>query len=135
MVLARTYKSKMWLFAGAAFVAFTAVGLINGRIVRLGPPGENFWLVFPAMLAFFVLAFAATIPWWRRLDDVQKSGHLVSWYWGGQIGAVIVLMALGAGTGVDSDYSRGGVAVFLGEGVAFLVAWLIWRYRMRGSPE
>ena len=135
MAFARTYKAKIYLLAGAAFVAATGAGLVGSRVIRFGPAGENFWLVFPALLAIFALGLAASLPWWRRLDDVQKTGQLVSWYWGGQIGAVIVLMGLVAGTGKQSEYSLGGLAVFLGEAVAFAIAWLIWRFRMRGPTE
>jgi hypothetical protein len=135
MYIARTYRTKMLLLAGGAFVAATLAGFIGSRLVNHGRPGENFWLVFPALLVVFALAAAAMRPWWRRLDDVQKAGQLVSWYWGGQIGAVVVLMALVAGTGTRSEYSRGGLAVFLGEAIFFVIAWLIWRFRLRAPAE
>lgn len=135
MPIATSYKSRMLILASAAFGVAVGVGFVGSRIVRLSPPGENFWLIFPALLVVFAVMIAAVLPWWRRLDDVQKSGQLVSWYWGGQLGAVIVLLALVAATGTRSDLSRGGAAVFVGEGVAFGVAWLIWRWRSRGPAE
>lgn len=135
MALAQSYKTKMLLLAVAALGAATVAGLAGSRIVQLGAPGENFWLVYPALLVMCAIAFAAVMPWWRRLDDVQKSGQLVSWYWGGQIGAVIVLMGLVAATGAHSEFSRGGLAVFLGEAVCFGIAWLIWRWRSSGPVE
>ena len=135
MTITTSYKSRMLVLAGAAFAVAMGVGFVGSRIVRLSPPGENFWLIYPALLAAFALAMAATYPWWRRLDEVQKSGQLISWWWGGQIGAVMVLMALVAATGTRSDLSRGGLAVFLGEAVAFGIAWVIWRWRSRGPAE
>lgn len=135
MAIGQTYRAKMFKLAALAFIAAMAAGLIGGRILRLGPAGENFWLVFPGMLLVFAVGFAAVHPWWRNLDDVQRNGHLVSWYWGAQIGAVIVLVALVAATGSRSEYSLGGLAVFLGEAVAFGIAWLIWRLRLRGPVE
>lgn len=135
MAIEQTYRAIMFKLAALAFVAVTAAGLIGGRILRLGPSGENFWLVFPAMLLVFALGFLAIHPWWRNLDDVQKTGQLVSWYWGGLIGAVIVLMALVAATGSRSEYSLGGQAVFLGEAVVSGIFWLVWRFRLRGPVE
>lgn len=135
MATAQTYRSKMFKLGLLAVGATTFAGFINGRIIRIGAPGENFWLVFPALLLVFALAMAAVQPFWNRLDDVQKNGHLVSWYWGGQAGAVVVLMGLVAATGTHSHYSLGGLAVFMGQAVAFGIAWLIWRLRLRGPVE
>jgi uncharacterized membrane protein len=135
MALARSYKSKMTLLAVAALSVAVLAGAVGSLVVRYSEPGENFWLVYPALLAVFGLAFAAVMPWWRRLDDLQKEGQLVSWYWGGQIGAVVVLMALVAANGAHSDFARGGAAVFMGEAMFFGAAWLIWRWRSRGPAE
>ena len=90
----RTYRSRLRLAAWTGVAAAVAAGIVGGRIVRLGEPGEHFWLVFPALLAVVAVAFAALLPWWRRVDDMQKSAHLVSWYWGGMAGGITVLMAL-----------------------------------------
>ncbi len=135
MAIEQTYRVKMVKLALLALLVASAAGAVGGHLLNLGPPGENFWLVFPALLLVFAIGFWAVHPWWRNLDDVQRTGHLVAWYWGGQAGAVIVLVALVAATGKHSAYSLGGLAVFLGEAVAFGIAWLIWRYRLRGPVE
>lgn len=135
MAIEQTYRAKMFKLALLALLATAAAGSVGGLLLNLGPPGENFWLVFPALLLVFAIGFAAVHPWWRGLDDVQRTGQLVSWWWGGQAGAVIVLVALVAATGKRSEYSLGGLAVFLGEAVAFGIAWAIWRYRLRGPVE
>ncbi len=135
MAFPRTYRSRMIMLFGLGLGAAIATSLVSGRIVRLGPPGEDFWLVYLALLTPFAVMFAAMMPWWRRLDDVQKSGQTISWWWGGQIGGVVVLMALVAATGPHSDFARGGIAMFLGEAAGFTIYWLIWRFRLRGPVE
>jgi hypothetical protein len=117
----RTYRSKLRISLALGIAAVIGVAFIGGRVVRLGEPGENFWFLFPALLAFCVFAFAAIHPWWRKLDDMQRTNHLVSWYWGGQAGGLVVLMALVAATGTDSESSRGALYVVLGQAVGFLL--------------
>lgn len=135
MATEQTYRTKMFKLGALAFVAASAAGIAGGQIVKLSPPGQNFWLVFAGLLAVFAVGITAVHPWWRKLDDVQRTGQMVSWYWGGQIGAIIVLAALVAATGTRSDLSLGGLALFLGEAVGFGIFWLIWRFRLRGPAE
>jgi hypothetical protein len=135
MAIEQTYRAKMFKLAVLGLVGASAAGLFGGWILRQGPPGENFWLVFPAMLLIFAIGFAPVRLWWRNLDDVQKAGQLLSSYWGGLIGAVIALMALVVATGSRSQFSLGGQAVFLTQAAVSGVVWVIWRFRLRGPVE
>jgi hypothetical protein len=131
----RTYRGRMRAFGLLALGAALAAGLVAGRIVRLGAPGENFWLVFPALVAVCALAFAACIPWWRKVDHMQREGQLVSWYWGGIGGATLVLLALVAATGVNSDLARGAMYLVLGQTAGFLAYWFAWQWAHRGAES
>ncbi len=128
-----THRSKLRLAGGLAFAAAVGAGIVAGRVARMGEPGEHFWIVFPALLLICGFAFAACVPWWRRSDDMQKSGQLVSWYWGGSGGAAVALMAIIAATGVRSDMSTGALYLLLGQAAAFALFWLVWWLRHRGS--
>jgi len=129
----QSYRSRMRIALALALVAAIAAGFIGSRVAHAGEPGANFWLVYAGLLAVAALAFAATVPWWRKLDDMQRTGHLVSWYWGGMAGGVAVMMALVAGTGAQSDLSQGALYTVLGQAVGFLLFFGGWRLR-RGGP-
>lgn len=77
-MVAQSYRSKLRFAGWLAGAGAIAAGLITGRIVRAGAPGEHFWIVFPLLLLVCALAFAACLPWWRRMDDMHRTGHLSS---------------------------------------------------------
>jgi hypothetical protein len=120
-------RATVW----AAGVAI-AGGLAGSVLLRFAGPGEYFWLTFPLLVALCVVAGWAAGPWWRRLDDMQRQGHLVSWYWGGIGGMLMTLMALVAATGVRSPLATGGFLVTIGQSAGFLVYWLFWARGRRG---
>jgi|SRR6478752_2603189 uncharacterized membrane protein len=131
----RTYRGRLRAFGLLAVGAALAAGIAGGRIARLGPPGENFWLVFPALVVVCALAFAACIPWWRKMDHMQREGQLVSWYWGGLGAATLVLMALVAGAGVKSDLAQGAMYMVLGQAAGFFAYWVAWQWAHRGEQS
>jgi uncharacterized membrane protein YfcA len=128
-----SYRNRMRRATAIAFGVPTVIGAALGLLLRAVSPGEHFWLVFLALLAGCVLAFWACIPWWRRMDDMQKEGHLVSWYWGGIGGGIAVLMAIIAGYGLRSDQATGVLMVLTGQVAGFLLFWLFWARGRRGS--
>jgi hypothetical protein len=127
-----TYRNKIRAATALALAVALAGGIIGSMLVRLVPPGEHFWLVYIGLLAICALALAACIPWWRKLDDMQKAGHMVSWYWGGLAGALAVVMALVAATGVHSDLSKGALFMVIGQTLAFLLVLSGWSWWHRG---
>lgn len=130
-----SYRSKIRMATIVALSAAIAAGILAGRVARAGQPGEHFWIVFPLLLVICLAAFAGSIPWWRRLDDLQKNGHLLTWYWGGTIGLAVALMALIASTGVESPLTKGAMYLIMGQVGGFLLAFLIWWLRGRGPQE
>lgn len=131
-----SYRNRMrrmnWLGFGVALVA----GIAVDRIAQFSTgPGENFWIVLPLLLLVGALALASAIPWWKRVDDMQKQGHLLSWYWGGLAGGLFMLFWIIAGAGHQSDAVKGATAMALGQSAGFFIAWIIWWWRGRGAAE
>lgn len=129
--MARTYERKLRLAGWVGIAAAVGVGIVAGRLVRLGQPGENFWFVFPLLLALGALAMCALWPWWRRVDDVQKRVHLASWFWGGMAGGIAVLMALVAAVGPGGDLARGAGLLLAGQGAGFALYLGVQHFRQR----
>lgn len=134
MSKARSYRSKMIVLGAAGFGAAVFAGFAGSHILRAKESMGSPWLVLILLLGLTVVAFAAGLPWWRKLDDLQRTGQLSAWYWGGQTGGLTVLLALVAFTG-KSDYSRGALALLVGEFIGFSIFWLFWRLRSRGLAE
>lgn len=135
MFKARSYKTQMTVLAILSLGAALLAGFLGSQILNMKTGQTDFWLIYLPLLGLCAFAFAAITPWWRKLDDLQKAGQLNAWYWGGQIGGLVVLMALVAATGRNSDLSRGALALFLGEVAGFAVVWLAWRWHSRGPAE
>ena len=81
------------------------------------------------------LAMVATLPWCRQLDDVQRQGHLSSWYWGSTIAGLAFVMFLVATMGRQADLTKGAVYLLLAEFGGFLILFALWRLRGRGRAE
>ncbi|MCL6250401.1 hypothetical protein M3P36_04970 [Altererythrobacter sp. KTW20L] len=118
-----------------AFLGPLALAIPSGFLLRQVVPGEQFWLVFLASLLVIGAAFWACVPWWRTMDDMQKHGHMVSWYWGGMAGGMLVLAWLVAALGLNSDQALGAVALIMGQTLGFLIFWAVWMLRQRGAGE
>ena len=122
-------RRAMWL----AFASAPIIGIAGAILLRRIQPGEHAWLVFALLTFGCGLALLACVPWWKRLDDMQKHGHLVSWYWGGTAGGIVALMGLVAAKGIRSEMASGGMAVLLAGAVVFLIVLVVWSIRQTSS--
>ena len=129
----RRLRRSIWL----SFLAPLAVAVPLALVFKSAQPapGEHFWLVLGGFLLILAVSFAAMLPWWRAMDDMQKHGHMISWYWGGIGGGLIMLGWLMAGAGGQSDAVKGAVALMAGQCVGFLIFWAVWAWRQRGASE
>lgn len=89
------------VLAFIAKAALSASGVDDGR-----------WLAF----AFVLVAFSALLllgaRFWRGLDDMQRQGHAVSWYWGSISGLAITACIITA-TGLARSEFTLGVATLM----------------------
>jgi hypothetical protein len=81
-----TYRKKFWLFGALSLAATLVAGALFGQFIPLGRGSAQPHLVFPLMLALYVPVLALGWLWWKKTDDLQQQGQLVSWYWGGTAG-------------------------------------------------
>jgi uncharacterized membrane protein YfcA len=130
-----SHRMKYWLFCALAFGAAAIAGIIIGKTVPAGQASENATLIFPLLLGVCAAVMGAGWLWWRKTDDLQQQGQLLSWYWGGTFGALVMLVYLCVFFGRHSDLSLGATYLFFAQGAGFLVVWLVWRLRGRGLSE
>lgn len=130
-----SHRMKYWMLCALAFGTSALAGVVIGHIVPPQGVSENAFLVFPLLLGICGLVMAAGWLWWKKTDDLQQQGQLVSWYWGGTFGALVMLVYLAVFFGRHSDLSLGATYMFFAQGAGFLVAWLMWRLRGRGQAE
>lgn len=121
--MAITARQRKIGFAGAAAVSAAAVG---GLLIGLGP--HYLPQAGAGVLAAIVLmgVFLATVPRWRRLDDMQRDSRLVSWYWGGGFGSGLGLLLALVLAGVRSPLFEGAALVWLLQFLGYAVARFRW---------
>lgn len=130
-----SHRMKYWLLCALAFGSAALAGVIIGKTVPEGTASDNAALVFPLLLGVSGLVMAAGWLWWRKTDDLQQQGQLISWYWGGNFGAVAMLVYLAVFFGRHSDMSQGAFYLFFAQFGGFVIVWLVWRLRGRGQSE
>ncbi len=130
-----TYRTKFWLLGGLSLVAAVVVGVVFGQFIPHGGGSSQPQLVFPFMLALYAPVLVIVWLWWKKTDDLQQQGQLVSWYWGGSCGALALLTYVITFFGRESDITRGAVYMAGAQIVGFVLVWLVWLVRGRGQAE
>ena len=130
-----SYEMRSRLLYALGIVVAAVAGIVIGKTVPKGAGVDNPAFALPAVLGLWGLVLAMTWLWWRRIDDIQKQGQLVSWWWGGLSGASVTATYLLVTFGRHDDVSLGATYLFFGQFAGYAIAWLIWRYRGRGEAE
>lgn len=129
------HRTQYWLLCALAFGAAALAGVVIGLVVPAETGSTQPAILFPVLLGVCGLVMAAAWLWWKKTDDVQQQGQLISWYWGGTFGALAMMVYLVVFFGRHSDISLGATYLFFAQGAGFLVVWLVWRLRGRGEAE
>lgn len=130
-----SHRTKYWMLCALAFGVAALAGVVIGKIVPAAGAGKDGVWLFPLLLGLGGIMMAAGWLWWRKTDDLQQQGQLVSWYWGGTCGALAMLIYLMVFFGRHSDMSVGAAYLFFAQGAGFAIVWLVWRLRGRGQAE
>ena len=119
------------LAAVCTLLAGAAVGLIATWGGVALPEGLTYLLV----IAVAAIAMAATLPWWRSLDPMQRDGQYLGWYWGGSLGGMVVLLAIGVWAGLQSEMMKGAILMLGGQTAGFMLFGIAWRLRHGGRSS
>lgn len=130
-----TYRTKFWLLGGLSLAAALVAGAVFGQFIPIGGGSPHPHLVFPVVLAIYAPVLAIVWLWWKKTDDLQQHGQLVSWYWGGTFGALALLIYVITFYGRESPITLGALYMGGAQMVGFVMVWLIWQLRGRGQAE
>ncbi|MCX9147377.1 hypothetical protein [Erythrobacter sp. WG] len=130
-----THRMKFWLFGGLTLAAVIAAGTLFGRMLPATGGSDQPFRVYPVVLALYAAVLGVAWLWWKRTDDLQQQGQLISWYWGGSCGALAMLAYLMTFLGRTSDITLGAFYMVMAQVVGFVAVWLIWVVRGRGHAE
>jgi hypothetical protein len=147
-------KKKVWLIALFGSTAFFIVGgtiaffagyhdAKNGKEMATG--------ALPALLTISTLAATILSMWWsigywRSIDEMARRAHLDSWFWGGVLGSIPLLVLGGVtlsipelkfpmiealGMSSTQSFGLGALAIYGCMLLGYTIFWLIWWARKR----
>jgi len=124
------------ILIGLAITGAVALGLgvAGGLLAKWAQPPLALQLA--ALAVIVALAYPASLPWWRKLDEMARQAHLVSWFWGASIGGGIIvawIVALAKRGEAPVAMAHGAALVFVGQAVVAMVFWAVWWMRRRGG--
>lgn len=124
----RRVKVAFALHLGAAAL----LSLATLALILVGPTWIPNWLV---VLGLAILAAGycySGLPWWRRLDHMERDSWLLAWFWGGGFGGSLALLATAALAGIGSDWFRGALLVMGAQALSHILFQVGWR-RVHGA--
>lgn len=130
-----TYRMKFWLLGGLSLAATIVAGTVFGWLIPIGGSSPQPHLIFPLVLALYAPVSLVAWMWWKRSDDLQQQGQLVSWYWGGSSGGLVMLIYFITFFGRESAITVGAVYMLGAQLAGFVLVWLVWLARGRGWLE
>jgi hypothetical protein len=95
-------------------------------VISVGGGRPALGIKIAALAALMLLAYPASMPWWRKLDDMAREAHLAAWYWGASIGGGLCVLSLLLLKGSGSSFFMGAALVMLVQVVSYVLCWLGW---------
>jgi hypothetical protein len=125
-------QQRIFLAMAVALAVAVVLGLAGGALLSLAHGVVPTWAMVGASAAIVFIALAASLPFWRRLDEMAREAHATAWYWGGTAGLGIGLLSLIAVEGSRSPLVQGGMIVGLSAIAGYGFFWLGW-WALRSS--
>lgn len=118
---------KLWVAAALAVLGASVAGLLSGVILFKLRDDVSILAATPLVALLLTLAFLAMLPWWRKLDHMERDSHLTSWYWGGTFGGGLgLLLILFVSGDIRSPLFIGAAIVWLAQAAGYVIGLLHW---------
>lgn len=122
-------QRRIGLAIAGGLGAAAIIGIAAGSLITFGPVHTPTVVTIAALAVLVTLGAVATLPWWRKIDDMARAAHLTSWYWGGSIGGgmgLVTALALVAAGVEQCPLFLGAALVMLLQVGGYVVCWLGW---------
>jgi len=122
-----SYQKRIWralaIHAAGALPAIAVIFVLAHQAPRL-----PLAVVLVGLTLAGALLLVSSLPWWRRIDEMEREVHTSCWYSGSLVGALAVLlwtMGLSAHTGAHRELALGAGLCFVAQSVVYLIFWAI----------
>jgi hypothetical protein len=129
-----------WIFVGSGLVG-AVIGASYAILTKLEIELSRGFLFGGSILLIFAV-FAASVVYWRNIDEAAREAHKFAWFWGGVAG--LLLMLPGAvlitserlvamfGPHSPAEWVLGGLAAMLiAQMAGYALVWAGWWLRQR----
>lgn len=124
-------QSRRTVVMATSILVFAAVAIAMKAAFRAWGVDDGGWLA----LGFIVIGFSAVFfvgsRMWKSLDDMQRQGHGVSWYWG-SIGGLAITACIISATGLGkSEFTLGVATLMVMQLVCSVTFYALWWLKRR----
>ena len=133
--MSKTYSEKQSrrnVLMATSILVLAAVAIALKAAFRVWSVDDGGWLAVGVIVVGFSAVFLLGSRIWKSLDDMQRQGHAVSWYWGG-IGGLALTACIIAATGLGKSQFALGVATLMVMQLACsMILYASWWLKGRG---
>lgn len=130
-------RAPAWVYV----VICLAIGGAVGFVTESSGFGQQPLTAAGVTAGLLLLIAPAVILYWRRLDEAAREAHKFAWYWGGNAGIVVVMVAFsvlmtpGAANFVEGEFAGqspsellafGMISALMAQVVGYVIAWVGW---------
>ena len=134
-----------WTMALGGAVGF-GVGFVLGVTEAFSRSGNPLLIVAAMFNVGLLVGSAASIPYWRRIDEAAREAHKAAWLWGGgvvsviAVGAAALLYALQPALSLPAVVGEASPATWVAvtlsafiyaQMIAYALVWALWWLRRR----
>ena len=129
-----------WIFVGSGLVG-AVIGASYAILTKLEIELSRGFLFGGSILLIFAV-FAASVVYWRNIDEAAREAHKFAWFWGGVGGLLLMLpiivlvsperLVAMFGERSPADWLTGGMmALLIAQLTGYGLVWAIWWLRQR----
>ena len=113
--MAKTYsekQSRRTVAWATVTLALTAIAFVTKAALRAFGIDDGGWLALGYVIVGFALVFVLGFQFWKGMDEMQRRGYALSWYWG-SVGGLAVTACIIIASGLAQSQFTLGVATLV----------------------